>query len=450
MKQGRDIRDAAIRKIDSNIEEIEDILIQYNTWLKLNAGLNNVKEAKKLIEIKKQLREICKGSITKEDLTEKEIKNPEFSHQGWNNQNQYFNIALSRLENLAESSQNFANQCYKDLENIILALESLKDVGKKTRSRLRTLKISEKFLLSNLILTRLKNYIESISMINGSGACQSIDTIAPSLSLSKILDDIRELYRPVEERYKEAEISIMSLENLTETEGEFHKSKDSFSKKFKTLSGIADVEPFRSNVEELGENASRVVEDYKLWRTEIEKTPLEKYVLHENINSLQSEVLFQSKSLTDITESLSNVWNSFVTEVKHFIGTINQLIQLVIKQKDSLTIKQIEKACDRLLNNIDNIDLSKLNRSMSYFESTKVEIRKAMMGVLKQSLNEVEGTILLVIVDKREKCDSGWFNMKEIIQEIANELNYSYSQVENLLRSLARKGYLVEGISIPI
>jgi hypothetical protein len=448
ISEARRVREDILSQIDSLLEDIEDIVNQYNKWLKQNAALDNVREAKELKEGKDRLREICRTPIRASDLGEEEERDGAFAHQGWSGPDQHFNIALRRLRKSAESLQQQESQYKKVLEEIYKALRELEDIGRGTRSQLLTIQLAEGYKLSKVIHTRLEAFLRGMSTTDSAFAPQPIGGIAPALSLRKMCEDLREYHRPLKERYGKAERAINALKKLLETESGFHDAAKRCLDVYQVLADKADVEPFKTRLQRLADNREQILGNYYQQAPELDESEDEEVTDPVTISKVSEETERLVARLQELTSALEQVWNEYVKECEHFLGSIDRMIQLVKRRDPSLRTDSIEVRCKVLLSSLKGKQWPE--KPMSHYETMKAEIRKETMRLLEKTLNETEGSILVAVVDRREQSQNGWFSLSQIAREIAEEMALSNAEVENLLRSLVRKGYLTEGIAIPV
>lgn len=448
ISEARRVRQNTLSQADSLLEDIEDAVNHYNRWLKQNAASDNVKEAKELEESKARLWEICRTPLAAGDLTQEEERDNTFSHGGWKEQNQCFNVALRRLQKSAESLQQRVSQYKRTLEEIHKALRELGDVGRGTRSRLLTIQVAEEYRLSKVIRTRLDGFLRSISAADSALAPEPTDAIAPALTLGKMLEDLRELHRLLDERYRKAERAITALQALVEAETKFHDAARDCADTQQMLAEKADIVPFQTQVQELGHDQMQILEDYKRRASELDECAVDEVADHATIAIVKQETERFAERLQEITRNLRQVWNDYVRECEHFVGSIHQMIQLANRQDASLRTDPIKAKCEGLLKAVKDQEWPE--KPMSSYEALKIDIRKATMELLGKTLDEAEGNVLIAVVDRREQSESGWFNLSQIAREIAKETIISDAEVEKLLRSLVRKGYLTEGIAIPM
>jgi len=166
------------------------------------------------------------------------------------------------------------------------------------------------------------------------------------------------------------------------------------------------------------------------------------------ISEVKQETEQMVEHLQGLTSALEQAWNDYVKECEHFVGSIYQMIQLVKSRDPSLKPDPIEAKSKALLSLVRSQEWPE--KSMNHYETVKVGIRKEALQLLRETLDEAEGNVLMAVVDRREQSQGGWFSLPQITREIAKETTLSDGEVENLLRSLVRKGYLTEGIAIPV
>lgn len=448
ISEARRVREHAFSQIDSFLDDIEDVVNHYNKWLKQNATSEDVKEARELKKGKDHLWEICRTPITESALSEEEKSDNAFDHRGWSNPDQYFNVALRRLQKSAESLQQQVNQYKRMLENLREALKALEKVGGETRSRLQTIQIAEEYKLSKVIYARLAALLGDASAADSAVAIQPTDAIAPSLTLRKMLEDLWERHRPLNERYQRVEKTITALEDLVKAEAQFYDAAKRCLEAYQALAEKANVAPFQSRVRELERERAQILEDYDRRVNGLGKSAVDDITGLETVRRVEQETKQSTKRLEEVTNGLKQVWDDYVRQCTHFVESIQQMLQIAKRRDASLKTDQIEGRYKALPSIVRHQEWPE--KPMSHYEDLKEEIRKATMKLLEKTLDELEWNVLIAVVDKREQSESGWFNLSQIAREIAKETATSDAEVERVLRSLVRKGYLIEGIAIPI
>ncbi len=442
------ISENILNRIDSILEDIEDAVNQYNRWLKQNITPGDVKEARDLSESKDRIRLICTTRITATDLSRAEKEDDAFAHQGWTKQEQLFNVALRRLQKSTELLQRQVENNEKVLHNVRRALEALEGVGVDIRSRLLTLQVPEEYKLSKIVHTRLSEFLRTMSAADSALIPESTDAMAPAFTLSKMLEDLQELHRPLDDRYRKADRATTELEELVQTERKFHQVIRSCSAVLGTWAQKADIEPFRADVQELGRKLAKIREAYDSQSSRLEGSDVEETIEFMKIRQLREATAQLVKDIEEVTAELERIWERYVKECEHFADSIFELVRLAKRQNAHLHTKAVEARSRQLLEAIQ--DQEGPGRPMSDYEAEKIEIRKAILDLLRDTLDEAEGNVLMAVIERRDQSRSGWFSLTQIVHAIADEADMSGSELEELIRSLVRKGYLVEGVAIPV
>jgi hypothetical protein len=444
----RTIREKVSNQIDSSLEDLTDVLNQYNKWLKQNATLGDIKEFKELERGKVRLQEIYITSISENDLSEEEKKDNIFDHKGWSDPDQYSNVVLRRLQQFANALQQQIDRFKRTLEEMRKALKSLAEVGQGIRSRLLTIYIREGYKLSKIVYIQLETLLKSISATDSTFIPQSEDGTTPALTLNKMLADLQELHRPLDGRYKEVERAITPLQDLVEAETKFYQVAQQCSEAYQILSVKADVELFLFKVQGLEPEWKQIHEDYDCLAIKMGEMAIDETTKHTTITNVRQEVEQFTKRLNNVIEGLEQVWKDYVRECERFVGLIYQMMELVRRQDDSLKTHIIETECEGLLGAVKGREWPE--EAISNYETMKSDIHQKMMGLLKKTLDEAEGNVLFEVVERREQSKSGWFNLSQIVHEIAEDMALSNTEVEKTLNSLVQKGYLIQGIATPI
>ncbi|MEW6424673.1 MAG: hypothetical protein AB1523_07985 [Bacillota bacterium] len=433
------------RQVDSLLKEIEHVVSYYNKWLKQNASLENVEEARELKKGIDRLERVCTAPIKAEDLSEEEKQDNAFDHRNWTSQDRYFNITLRRLQKSVESLHQQAEQYRKVLRDMSEAQKALQELGQETRSRLLTINVTEECRLSRVIRTRLEAFLGDISQDYQAIILHPTD-IPPALNLRKMLEDLQELYRPLKVRYQEAERAITELQELVEVEARFYNTEKRCLDVLLVLTERTDLEPFQSEVQALEQTRVQILEDYKYQISELETSFVT--VQHAVINQLKKTIEKLDQHLEDVRMRAGEIWKRYARECMHFVDSIFELLKLAKKQDASLNTDAIQARCEEMLTVVEGQEWPDM--PLSHYEIEKAGIREATIELLKKSLDEAEGNVLMALVTRRDESKSGWFDLPEIVKKIAEETSFSFTEVERLLRSLVQKGYLVEGIAIPV
>lgn len=448
IQEARRISEDVFRQVDSLLEEVENLIPQYNKWLKQNIASENVREAKELRGGKERLREICRAPVAAAEIDEEEKKNDAFACQSWAKQDQYFNVALMRLQRSAELLRQRADRCRKTLEEMRGSLRAIEEIGQKTRNQLLTIRVSDKCKLSKVIHARLGEFLRVISATDVLPAPQMAVATAPTLTLDQMLQDLRNLCGPLEERYRKVDEALTALLKLVEVEENFQSACKRYEETSRKLTEKADVGPFRTQVQEIDCNRGKVLVRYESLEFDLQKSALHEAIEPKGINQVRESVEQLVHEMEEATRQLRQVWEGYVRECKHFVDSVLELIRLARKEGAPLRTELVEIKSKRLIETIQDCEWPE--RPISDYESEKAGIRKATLDLLKETLDEAEGNALMAVIERREQSQKGWFNLTYLAQAIAEEMAISANEAEMLIRSLVRKGYLAEGVAIPV
>ncbi|MEM3433312.1 MAG: hypothetical protein QXP27_03950 [Candidatus Methanomethyliaceae archaeon] len=446
IEEARRLRGKALEQIDSTLRDMQDIVEQYNRWLNQNASLDGIKEAETLKTKKRDLLQMLATPVTESDLREEEKSDSAFSHQHWTKQGEFFNITLKRLQKFGESLGQQTEHYRKTVERIGETLRDLERVGEDTRSRIRTINVAERCKISKAVLSRLKN-LSAIRIIHPGG--YAVPPQGPSLTLEKMLEDLEERRRSLERQYKDMERSLSALEELIEAETRFHDAVQNYLEKHQRLKEKADVKPFRSQVEGFDHDRVRTLEKYEELCADMEPQ-LDKAImgrtLPESIGTMRSTLKDFTERMEALSVKLDQIWEGYIEQYRHFIDSTRQLLQLVQEKGVSSDVNLVEAE----LQGLEKWLTSYEQLPMSVFESIRDRVRNAIIELLRQTLSEAEGKVLMSLVGTLCLSETKWRELHQVVREIAQETGSSDIEAEKLVRSLIKKGFLKEGIAISL
>lgn len=448
IQEARRIREDTFRQVDSLLEELEDLIHQYNRWLKQDVTSENVREVIELREGKERLSKICRTPVTVTEIGEEEKRDDTFAYQSWARQDRYFNVALMRLQKSDASLRQQVERCRRTSEGMRDSLRAIEEIGQKARSRLLTIQVSEKCKLSKVIHARLEVFLRGISATNILSAPQLTVATAPALTLVQMLQDLRGLYRPLEEQYRKADEALTALLKLAEAEENFQNACKFYEEARQKIAQKADAGSFRTQAQVIDYNRAKVLYRYESLEFELQKSTTCEAIESKGINQVRESVEQLAQEMEEATRQLRQLWKGYVRECEYFVDSVLELIRLAKRQNALLCTEPVETKSGRLIKAIRDREWPE--RPISDYESEKAEIRKATLDLLKETLDEAEGNVLIAVIGRREHSQSGWFNLTYLAQTIAEEMAISGTEAEMLIRSLVRKGYLAEGVAIPV
>ena len=87
---------------------------------------------------------------------------------------------------------------------------------------------------------------------------------------------------------------------------------------------------------------------------------------------------------------------------------------------------------------------------MSAYESLKARIRQTTLELMERSLSTKEGSMLMSVVEQVEQTETDWLPIATVTEAICANESWASEDVKETLYSLIRRGYLSEGVTIPV
>jgi hypothetical protein len=145
-----------------------------------------------------------------------------------------------------------------------------------------------------------------------------------------------------------------------------------------------DIGPFQTELSELVCDRAQTLSNYDMLASKVSEYSVEQFMDHETISLVKAETEKHFAHLQEINHSLKQIWDPYVDECEHFIGSIGLLIQLAKKQDPSLSADRIKNECEELTRTLRPTDQGWPEKPMSHYETTMANIRSAVMQLLKK------------------------------------------------------------------
>ncbi len=447
MAEGRRLADDASGEIERLLREMDEVLERYSRWLGVPSSHLQLREAELLSRDRSGLDSILLTPVSEQDIAEDEATNDAFDHARWSDQGLGFNISLARMQKLCASLHEQIRQHESALTSVRDALKELDQVGTRTRSHLLTMSVGDGHEVSSRIYAHLEAYMRGISALHQPES--RVATQAASvLALGKMREDLRSHLEPLRERYLELDKAIEALEDLLPVEEAFFEARDRCKHAVGILAGKLDAAPADAQAQALLAQFDRILSAYAQSITESELAAASDVVEGMVIKKLRSRLQGLCGELETVLSRLQSIWAEYVSTCGHFVGSVEQMLKLAARQDSLLDPHDVEAKTTRLLERV--VDHEWPEEPLSAYEALKADIRSDIFHLLEKTLNPVQGAVLLAVVDRRDRSEHGWLLLSEIAADVAEEIATSRSEVEQALRALVAKGYLAEGVSIPL
>ena len=472
--KAKQIRSATIEKVEDCEANLENLIRDYNKWLRANATASNLKEYRDLETGKAQLIQICKTPLSREELeqqgkllgkkgvqssyqcdregyvTKLEVGEGLFSFRRWQERDAFFNIRLLQLEQEAGNLESKVEQCNNRINSIKQIIEELDIGGDEARSKLLAIRIGEDCKISKTFYEFLMTDVTAVQQ-QDSAATNERKTIQPVLTLRSIEDDLKNRLRPLKMRWQKVDAAINTFEDLLNSEYAFLTADKDCSIIQERLAIQADVNEYASAIEQFGSEVQNLQKSYVALEAELSKKLDVEGLLSINvIDKIKTKLEQGAVQLQNIQEELNNIWPRYIGKCRDFITIIHKTLKLVQKHSLDVNTQQLNEHCDMLSTELTNITTDDSEVRMSMFEGSKARIREETLELMKESLDKEHGLILISVIEKSESSQEKWFDEISLVGEISTVVKRPKGEVRRMLRSLIEKGYLNVGISIPI
>lgn len=449
-RQAREIRDSTIPKIEDIQLDIQEILESYNEWMGTSIATRSIGANRDLAEIREELNSSFDTPITEDERGRLTEDNSSFWWRQWKDRDRYFNLALKRTQNIAQEAEKIADRCEEAISSIKETVAKLENVGQEVQSKFKAVRVEDRCGVSQVCYNALEAYLYGFH----AGKQSRKEKPNFSQSVLRLKDLLRELngrLRPLQNEYREVQNAIKALRNLVSSEKEFlvwWAKSQGFAK---TLDLQVDIEPFAGELRQIRTDIRDSRQSYREFEGSLDKRLSgEGLSNQEPIGAAKKWLDDQEKQLKGLYDRLDEIWPRYAKRCQRFATVIHKTLKLVKQQDTSVSTRQIEGKCDELIRKIDQVDPQTGEARMSEFEENQSDIREASLGAMRRSLDEKHSSVLIALLDKSEREQAKWLTVSEVVQEIAAQREEPATEIERTLRSLIHKGYLDEGVAIPL
>lgn len=448
MNEGRRLAESTCDEVRGFLDDAAHAVEDYRRWAGLPADQLALREATQLSAEMQELAHIRSTPLLEQHVTPEEAEGEDFDHRAWDSPDRCFNVALVRVQRMSSSVKERLNQHRRTLGEVRQALSDLGRVGERTRNRFRMINVPPGCRIAASVYEGLAPLTAT-----GPAQCEPADgrtprATSPALTLAKMRDDLRALYQPLQDHFDKLDDAISALEQLVRVEGDFSVLTDQCAQTAAVISDMFDVPPAALRAKTFAEVQTNIARAYHELVSDAERlTPLD-LTQSTTIATLQERLRALCAELNNALEEQRKTWQTFVADCQHFAGSVEHLLRLGKRQDHLLETSAVEARCKALIDSLAHQEWPK--ERLSAYEARKEEIRRATFRLLEKTLNPTEGHILLAVVERRDESQAGWLARPRLEKEIAGEMEQSEETVREALQALLAKGYLVEGVSIPM
>jgi len=262
--------------------------------------------------------------------------------------------------------------------------------------------------------------------------------------------DLHQRLVPLRAELGSANSLMDALGDLLKTEREFLDVKNRYAALHEVLRPQIDIEPYATELNSLSTQIERVESGYTELTASLDNQLRGQELSPRYVGQAGSALNRSGETITQVRQSLGNIWPRYITDCKEFIADTRTLLAIIQKQNPKIPAEAAVNKCEELSTGLASIDSEAGHHRMSSFEVLKDQLRQMVLDIMKKSLDEEEGLILMGIVEKARSFQRQWLPVASMVDEITSSTGKPKEHIESLVRSLITKGYLSEGVSLPV
>jgi len=470
--KARDIIATMTEEVDSVAQELESLVEQYGRWTALGVQANNLKEYNELQAGKQRLLNELRAPMTTEELEKLAVAYRStgvrsrghldregfiididstkglFSFDRWRDETCFFNLSLQKLQALNSRLEQQIKACRTMTEGANTKIEELEEEAQRTKSRLLTINVDTRLSVSQAVYRFLQEYVGARAV--GAAAKQQPHSVETVLTLSDIVKDLHQRLVPLRAELGSANSLMDALGDLLKTEREFLDVKNRAAALYEVLRSQIDIEPYATDLNSLSTQIEKVQNGYTELTASLDNQLRGQELSPRYVGQAGSALNRSGETIMQVRQSLGNIWPRYITDCKEFIADTRTLLAIIQKQDPKIPAEAAVNKCEELSTGLASIDSEAGHHRMSSFEVLKDQVRQLVLELMKKSLDEEEGLILMGIVEKARSFQRQWLPVASMVDEITSSTGKPKEHIESLVRSLITKGYLSEGVSLPV
>jgi hypothetical protein len=451
IKRGRELRSGFLQRVTEVNDKLRLVVEKYNA----NLTADQVEEFSELTELEQSVSLLAITALSREKLeTIAQTVDPTefFFRRGSQGDSGFpaeadssLNLTLHRLQQTIREQTQRVDSIDKRITTIDDLLDKIREASEETVSRLRTRQIDEKLIVSKVLYQKIEQDVRAWQQLG----LEEVGAEPIQLSLDAIERHLQGIVQTLEPEFKEIDRAIDALDWLRKVEGNYwDKWKGCMHQMY--LKRQVDISPYQERLCELEEETTHIQQDHQQLVSELE-SHLEKKGLEgsQTGEEARTHVEENIQGLNNICQQLSGLWPDYIADCQRFVKTIERLLHLISEQDPSVSTEAVKRDLDSLMQ-VEQIDSLQASRPMSTFENLRGRIRQATLELMEQSLSSEEGSVLISVVEKIQEEEADWLPLEAIAETVCVDSTWTPESVREVLYSLIRKGYLSEGVTIPV
>ncbi|MCD6357360.1 MAG: hypothetical protein J7L75_02155 [Thermoproteales archaeon] len=432
-----------IKKLTDDLKYIDD---KIRTLIKIETNLINSKEVRDicrlyntLISIRySQNYETIKTHFEKYYEENKKL----YDHKHHELEYPYFNMKLLILKELTKKVREKINKNSNVTNRLKERFRGIDDKLEKIKMDIKSLTISEKYIISSQIYGFIK--VSSKDIMPG---------LKPErLSIRSILeleDIVTKYLNPIEKNITAIEELIKILKGeIYPKEKELHESIEKRAKDIEYAEKIFDLEDSKEYIEDAKGKLNNIISNYHSQVIIKNRDPNE-FLREMKSNNIVKCLNDMMEDLDDIYTTLEDYWRTYQTTAQNYIQLLRDLIKVISKKHKEIDFNSLESSIIVFETMIQPEDFILLTRKLSELENRREEIRNKFYQLIKGILSKNELTVLETIVELSKKRK--WIKLETLHSKLKEKNNkLQTKEINEIIGKLKREGYLKIGIGLTL
>ena len=444
IRSGKELRRLFMQRGDDVKDRLRLVVANYN----VNLSVDQIEEFTQIAEAEQLVRQLATTVLDREGLEAlaQTVEQSDFFFSGHSEADSFLNLTLYRLQQTVSEQTRFIDSVDKRVAAIDELLDEVRGASEETVSRLRTKSVDDKLVVSKVLYQRIEQEVRAWQQLG----LEEVEAEPIELSLDAIERDLQGIVQTLDDEFKGIDRAIDALDLLRKAESKYREIWHRCMKSQMHLKRQVDVAPYQDRLTALADEITQIRQEHFRLGSELrdglEKTGLEGSQTGEEI---RAHIGDNTRRLKEIHQQLSALWPDYVADCQRFARTIDRLLNLVSEQDPSVSTQTVRHDLDGLLQ-VGQADSAQTSPRMSTYENLKAKIRQTTLELMERSLSTKEGSVLMSVVEQVEQAETDWLPVATVAEAICTDETWASEDVKETLHSLIRKGYLSEGVTIPV
>jgi hypothetical protein len=448
-----------IRQADDELEKIlkkvSFLLQEYNRYCEGRTyDRDNIHDLNDLKKLRERMTTINDSVISKETVGEelqalrKSLKSGEKPHFFFGHEldkADYFNLKVKQLRELYGTFKTKADQLSQAVDRIETKIKNIEDVRNKSKGRLATYKIDEKYALTLAFLTKVRE-LHTVPL-----------KAQPSerLSLSVLDQFFESAYRALSEYGSKIDQTLDTLDTILGSQKSIGFSLEGLKRRSTYVTKFFDWEDDLTKkasglVQLVNETTSGYTQESTIYTDTIKTIGEVDQLLDcgkkitKWLNSVDQKISSVRSKLEDLREECKNYLNSYSSNAIKLVDALTTAGASVADLR-----QQLENSISDAIATVDLVFDGKSSPiTWREIQANLLDLREQLYRRSEKILSPLEFKVLYSIVSGTG--NGGWSVMEQIVRTVSEEQKLSEPQVEEAIRSLIQKKLLREGVSLAV